>query len=516
MTTNTRTSNIKNNLIFNAVKFATQLLLQFVLRTCLIYIMGAEYLGLNGLFSNIFAFLNLAELGIGSAIVFSMYKPIADGDTEKVKSLQAMYKRFYLIITLIIAGLGVVVLPFLKYLINGDVSADINIYLLYILYLVNTLFGYFAAHKRSLLFAHQRNDVENKIATICMFGMTSMQIAVLFIFKNYYIYFVVNMIFTVLECVIVHMWANKLFPELRGKSAPLDKSTKKEIFKNVGAISLHKVGSAVVYSTDNILISSFLGLVLLGAYSNYYLIISTLTSVFILLNNALKGSVGNLIASADKEYVYERYKKINFLFSILTAFSTICMLVLFQPFISTWTKGDPIYLLEFSTVILLCVSFYIGKMRSGTGIFKECGGLFKQDQWKPIVESVVNLGASILFGIWWGLNGIILGTILSTVVAPLWVEPWVLYKHYFKKSVWEYFKTYIRDVLITIAVALACYFVCSFIPDGGILLLIAKFAVCVPLCGILLALCYAPTKEFKECLRWGLNIFKNRKNRTSK
>jgi len=256
MTANTRTSNIKNNLIFNAVKFATQLLLQFVLRTCLIYIMGAEYLGLNGLFSNIFAFLNLAELGIGSAIVFSMYKPIADGDTEKVKSLQTMYKRFYLVITLIIAGLGVIVLPFLKYLINGDVSVDINIYLLYILYLANTLFGYLAAHKRSLLFAHQRNDIENKISTMCMFGMTTVQIVVLFIFKNYYIYFVVNMIFTVLECVIVHMWANKLFPELKGKSAPLDKSTKKEIFKNVGAISLHKVGSAVVYSTDNILISS--------------------------------------------------------------------------------------------------------------------------------------------------------------------------------------------------------------------------------------------------------------------
>lgn len=475
------------------------MLLQFVLRTALIYIMGAEYLGLNGLFSNIFAFLNLAELGIGSAIVFSMYKPIAEGDTEKVKSLQSMYKRFYLIISIIIAALGVCVLPFLKYLINGDVSVDVNIYLLYILYLANTLFGYLSAHKRSLLFAHQRNDVENKVSTICLFGMTILQIAVLFIFRNYYIYFVVNMVFTILECVLIYIWANKLFPELKGKAEPLDNQTKKEIFKNVGAISMHKVGSAVVFSTDNILISSMLGLVLLGAYSNYSLIISTLTAVFVLVNNAIKGSVGNLIASADKEYVFNRFKKINFLFSFLSTFATVCMLVLFQPFISVWTKSNSTYLLNFSTVVLLCLSFYFGKMRSGAGVFKECAGLFKQDQWKPIVEAVVNLVASIVLGLFMGLNGIILGTIISTIVAPLWVEPLVLYKHYFKKSVWDYFKTYIRDFLIMIVVCVACYFVCTFIPNAGIWWLIVKFGVCGLLCGGLLVIAYLPTNEFKEC-----------------
>lgn len=513
MSNTTRTSNIKKNLTFNVIKFAAQLLLQFVLRTALIYIMGAEYLGLNGLFSNIFAFLNLAELGIGSAIVFSMYKPIADGDIEKVKSLQAMYKKFYLIIAAIVAGLGLLILPFLRFLINGDVSVDVNIYLLYTLYLLNTLLGYFSAHKRSLLFAHQRNDIENKVSTICLLGMTILQIAVLFIFKNYYIYFIVNVIFTLLECVLIHIWANKLYPEINGKSEALDKETKKDIFKNVGAISMHKVGSAVVFSTDNILISSMLGLVVLGAYSNYYLIVSTLIAVFTLFINAIKGSVGNLIASSDKEYVYDRYRKINFLFSILSAFCTICMVVLFQPFISVWTRGDSVYLLEFETVLLICVSFYLNRMRAGTGIFKECAGLFNQDKWKSIVEAVVNLVASIILGLFMGLNGIILGTIISTIVAPLWVEPKVLYKHYFKKSVWDYFKRYIIDVLIMIVVCAICYFVCSFLPVGGIWWLIVRFVVCGALSGVLLLVAYLPTREFKECALQFKNFINNRKRK---
>lgn len=494
-----RTLNIKRNLIFNLIKFVTQLVLQFVLRTVLIYTMGVEYLGLNGLFTNIFTFLNLAELGIGSAIVFSMYKPIADGDTEKVKALQQLYKKFYLVITLIVLSLGILVLPFIKYLIKGDVNANINIYILYSLYLLNSLVGYLCAHKRSLLFAYQRNDIENKIKTLCVLFMTILQIAVLLIFKNYYIFFIINIMFTIIESLLVYFSARNLYPEINGKSEPLDESTKKEISKNIAAISLHKIGNAVVFSTDNILISSMLGLAILGAYSNYYLIITSIISIFSLITNSLLGSVGNLIASADKEYAYQKFKQINFIFSILSSFTTICMLVLFQPFITLWTGGG-VYLLEFLSVILLCVSFYLSRMRLSTLLFKDAAGLFKQDKWKPLCEALINLIASIVLALFWSINGIILGTILSTVLAPLWIEPKVLYKHYFKKSIWSYFKQYLIDALIMIAVGAICYFVCSFIPDGGIWLLIAKFATCVPLCGILLLIAYLPSKEFKQTL----------------
>jgi O-antigen/teichoic acid export membrane protein len=293
------------------------------------------------------------------------------------------------------------------------------------------------------------------------------------------------------------MWANKMYPEINGKAEEIDKETKNEIYKNVKAISIHKIGSAVVFSTDNLLISKLLGLEILGAYTNYVLIISTLTTLFVLLSNAIRGSVGNLIASTSKEYVYSRYKLVSFLFSVLSTFCTVCMFVLFQPFISVWTNGNPIYLLNFSTVILICISFYLGRMRISAGMFKECAGLFYEDRWKPIVESVVNLIVSIVLGIYMGIDGIIIGTIISTVVAPLWVEPWVLYKNYFNKPVREYFKTYIRDVVIMVLIAAICYFACSLLPAGGLLWLIIRFAVCITVCGGLLIVMYDPTKEFK-------------------
>lgn len=495
----TRSNNIKRNLTANIIKFATQLLLQFVLRTVLIYTMGAEYLGLNGLFTNILSFLNLAELGIGSAIVFSMYKPINDGDLEKVKSLQSLYKKFYSIIFIVILVIGLTLLPFLDVLIKGDVTVDINIYILYLMYLANTLISYISAHKRSLLFAYQRNDVENKIKTFCLFGMTLFQILILIALKNYYFYFIINIIFTFIECMWIKSTTNKLYPDINGKSQPLDIQTKKEVSKNVAALSLHKLGGAVVFSTDNILISSITGLVVLGAYSNYYLIIASLTSFVTLISTSLKGSVGNLIADKNNEYVYCTYKTINLLFSIMSSFFAICLFVLLNPFILLWTGGG-IYLFNSSTVLLLCISFYLNQMRAGTGVFREGAGLFWYNRFAPIAESLINLIASIILGIFMGINGIILGTILSTILVPLWIEPKVLYKHYFKKNVWSYFRQYLIDTLIMIAVGAICYFVCSFIPDGGIGLLIAKFATCIPLCGVLLLIAYLPSKEFKQTL----------------
>ncbi len=494
-----RTDNIKRNLTFNILRFVTQLVLQFVLRTVLIYTMGAEYLGLNGLFTNIFAFLNLAELGVGSAIVFSMYKPIAEGDTEKVKTLQQLYKNFYSIISLIVIVLGLIILPCLKWLIQGDVSVSVNIHILYVLYLINTLIGYICAHKRSLLFAHQRNDVENKIKTLSLFGMTIFQIAVLLIFKNYYIFFIINILFSILECVLIYLTTNKLYPKINGNAIPLDKHTKKQITQNVTALSLHKIGGVAVFSTDNILISAMLGLAVLGAYSNYYLIISSLIAIFVIVSNSLSGSIGNLIATKDSEYVYQKYKQINLIFSFMSSFCTICMFVLFQPFIQVWT-GNREYLLDFSSVVLLCISFYLNRMRAGTNMVKESAGLFKQDQLKPVFEAMINLVASIVLGIFMGLNGIILGTIISTILAPFWVEPKVVYKHYFKKRLWSYFKQYLIDVIVMLGVGAVCYLTCYFIPDGGIWLMLAKFTVCAPLCLILLVIAYLPNKQFKQTL----------------
>jgi len=500
-----RTERVKKNLIVNMLKYATQLVMQFVLRTFLIYYMGAEYIGLNGLYTNIFAFLNLAELGIGNAIVFSCYKPIAEGNTEKVKALQQLYKKFYAIIFCVVLLIGGLLIPFVDLFIKNDITVNINIYLLFVMYLFNTLIGYLSAHKRSMLFAHQRADLENGIRTICILGMSIVQAIVLVVFKNYYLFFAANIVATGVECLLTHIVANKYFPELKGKSSEkIDIETRKEITKNITALSMHKIGGVVVGTTDNIIISSFLGVVILGAYSNYLLITTAIASIMNLFVTALQGSVGNYIASKTKEEVYEKFKQVDFAFAIISGFVTICFLVLIQPFIEAWTGGGE-YLLGFETIALLAISMYFNRRRASVLLFRDCAGLFWKDRWKPIFESIINLAVSLVLVHWLGINGIFIGTIASTLFAPFWVEPYVLYKHYFQKSLKSYFGRYVIDVVITIITAIIVFIVCSFIPHVTTLWLILKFAICIILSALLLVLCYCNFKEFKSLF----NIFKD-------
>ncbi len=506
-----RSDNIKKNLTFNMIKFVTQLVLQFILRTVFIKLLSEEYLGLNGLFSNIFNFLNLAELGIGTAIVYSMYKPIAENDVEKIKSLQSYYKKFYLIISSIVAGVGLVITPFIPYLMNGGTTVQINIYILYLMYLVNTVLGYYSAHKRSLLFAYQRNDVENKIKTICIAVMTILQIVTLILFKNYYAYFAITLVFTFIEGLLVNIIAKKMYPEIEGKAEPLDSLTKKEITKNVSALSMHKIGGLVVFSTDNILISSLFGVAVLGVYSNYNLIITSLSSIFGVLINALTASIGNLICSQSTEYNYNRYKQINIIFFYLCSFCTVCLICLFQPFMLFWTKKESL-MLDWSTVILIIISFYCTRMREGVGAYKNAAGLYWQDRWKPVAEAIINFIISIVLGLLIGINGIFIGTILSTLLAPFWVEPKVLYKYYFNRSPKFYFIKYALNTIIMVVVAFICYLICGLIPDGGFGYLVLKFAICIVLSNLLLFPLYLSFKEFREIImivkRLLLKIFK--------
>ncbi len=505
-----RTDNIRRNFVFNAIKYIAQVVLQFILRTVLIYVLGKEYLGLNGLFTNIFAVLNLAELGIGSAIVFNMYKPIAENDTEKVNALVGLYKKYYLIISAVVLGLGLGVLPFLPHLISGDITVNINIYVLYLMYLINTLVGYFAAHKRSLLFAHQRNDVENKVKIITLFGMTIFQIIMLILTKNYYLFFAVNIVFTILECVLIHSSANKLFSHLNGKGAVANKELKKQVGKNVGAVSLHKMGYVVISSTDNILLSIFFGIAVVGIYSNYNLIFVSLTAICTFFVNAVRGSLGNLIASSSTEYVHARFKKIYLIFSLFSSFTTICCIVLIQPFIRIWT-GDASYLLNFDTVILIALAYYFSRLRTASNMTKECIGMFREDAWRPVAECVINLITSVVLAKLIGINGIFIGTILSSVLLPVWMEPHLVYKKYFKINPWVHFKQLIMDFVIMVLVCAACYFTCALIPEGSIWLLLAKFAVCVPLSAILLFGIYLPNKDFRDLLKTSKNFLIKKK-----
>ena len=494
-TNNSRIKNTSRNTFFGALMYLAKIVLQFVVRAFFNRYFISEYLGLNGLYTNILNVLSLAELGVGNAIVYSMYKPISENDTETIKSLVALYKKIYCIIGCVITVIGLALIPALPYLIKDVPDVDINLSVIYVLYLAQTVTGYFFAYRRSLVFAYQRNDIESKISFLAQFVLAVCQIVIMVVWKNYYAYVSSMVICNTLDAFLIFIISFKLFPEIKGKAAPLDKAISKKIAKNTGAMVCHKIGSAVVFSTDSIIISAFVSLTVLGLYSNYTLVTNALASAITLLVAAMKGSIGNLIATGDNEKSYKIFKALNLLMMWFIGFLFIGIMVCVQDFISI-LGGDSSKQLPYLTVVLICLNFYVTQSRTMANNFKECAGLFWNDRFKPLFEAGINLGLDLLLVYFMGINGVILATIISTVTVPLWVEPYVLYKNYFKQHLYKYFLQYIFYILSTAASFGVTFFACYFIPHGGIGWFILRVVICLILPNLVYLLIYFKTPEF--------------------
>ena len=505
-----RIKNSVRNTSFAFIRYFVDITMKFAVRTVFIYTLGAQYLGLDGLFSNVLSLLSLAELGIGASIIFSMYKPVAENDQEKIKSLISFYKKAYFIIGAVVLVVGLAVLPFLPYIIKDSSDIQFNIYLLFAIALFNTIIGYFFAHKRTIIFAYQRNDIEQKVTLLFRVLLGAAQILILLILKNYVFYLATMPFFTLFDSLLIAYIANRRYPYIKEKGQKLESSERNRIFKNTSALMIHKIGSVVVFATDNIIIAVFLGLTILGYYSNYALVITSISVLLNLFCYAVRSSAGNMIAKEDKDKVFKTFNTLNFLFFWMVGFCAISLITLSQPFISTWIADN--YRLDIITVLLLVISFYLTASRQMVQVFKDAAGLFWQDRFKPLVESAINIAASILLVIYWGLPGVVLGTIISSVSTVIWVEPYVLFKHYFKRSVKSYLLKYIFFVFVTCAAGAATYFLCGLLPSGGWRYFIAKMGICAVLPNLIFLLCFFKTESFK----YWLSLFKSMLGRKKK
>ena len=275
-------------------------------------------------------------------------------------------------------------------------------------------------------------------------------------------------------------------------------------------MSMHKVGDVLVNSTDNILLSVFIGLAAVGIYSNYLLLTSTITALLLVLENSLKSSAGNLIATSEVDYVYKRYKMFNFAFAWIAGFCTVCLICLSQDFILLWT-GDESYLLPMLTMMVVMINFYLTSMRYVSSMFKNVAGLMIYDVWKPIVQGLINLIASIILAQYLGFLGVILGTTISSLIAPIWVEPYVLYKHYFKKSVWKYL---LRFAFYTFIAGIACvstYLLCSLLPSVNVVNFIIKMIICVIVPNVIFIACYFWMPECKSLFSFAKTFLTTKK-----
>ncbi|URN84114.1 lipopolysaccharide biosynthesis protein [Acetobacterium wieringae] len=491
-----RTKKSLENIVFGMGNRVVLMFFPFVIKSLLISKLGAGYLGLNNLFMSILQVLNLSELGIGTAMVYSMYKPMAENDKKTLQALLKLYRKFYYIIGAIIFGIGLVVMPFIKQLINGAYPEDINLYLLYLIYLINTVLSYFLfAYKKSLLEASQQNSIESKINTIVSIIMYVCQILALLITSNYYIFIIFMPLSTLVINLLRNHTVNKMYPDIICKGN-VDKEHIHAIYKNVRALIGHRIGTTIITSADNIVISAFLGLNILAIYGNYYFILSSLISLVAIFYMSTTASIGNSLIKADEQKNFKDFKTFNFLNNWLVGWFAICLVCLYQPFMKIW-MGENL-MLPFHMVILFAIYFYAWLSRRIGLTYKDAAGLWQEDFWKPYIGSVVNLVINIVLVKTIGIEGVVISTIIVMVVIYFPWETKVLFTNMFQGGLKEYCLKYYSYALVTIITACLTYYVSSLNPFDGIVGLIITSVICCIVPNMVFLIVYFKTPEFKD------------------
>lgn len=493
-----RKKNSIRNIKFGFVNKIITIICPFIMRSILIYTLGTEYLGLSSLFTSILQVLSLSELGIGSAMVFELYEPIANDDVEKICRLQKVYRTIYRAIGSIILIMGLCILPFIKIFIKSNIPNDVNIYILFILYLLNSSASYLLfAYKSTLLTAYQRKDIISNFGSIAHLLLYIVQLVCLLNFKNYYYYVIWIPIFTIFENIIRAIYVNKRYPELKPKGN-LDIKEIKNIFSRVRDLFGHKLSMVVTNSVDTIVISTFLGLNMVTIYNNYYYLMSAISGLLDIVYQGVLAGIGNSLVSESKEKNRKDFNKFFFVNSWMVGWCTICFFCLYQPMLEIWMGKN--LMLPFSSIILLSIYFYVWKMRQTVLVYKDAAGMWYIDKKKPYIEIIVNLIVNIILVNIIGINGIIISTIISMLFISFPWENRVFFKKFFNENTKEYYKKFIIYTIITILGCIITYTICSLVMIGRIKGFIIKILICITFPNIILAIICRKNDKFKEII----------------
>ena len=505
-----RTQHAKRNIITSVINKLVIMLTNFVMRTILIYYLGKVYLGLDSLFTSILQILSLSELGISSAMVYSMYKPLAENDTPAVCALLRLYRTVYRWIAVAMTVLGLAVMPFLHIIVNKDLPDGLNLYFLYLINLGNTVLSYLLFSYRSSLFtADQKYSVNNNVYSVFKIGTTVLQIVAIIIFRNnghlaYYFYSLALPLTTALKNVAIYVLSNKAYPQYKCEGA-VPKAEIDNIKKRVAGMFLHKVSFVFRNSLDSIVISAFLGLEILGQYNSYYFLVNSITGIMLLVSNSVTASVGNSLVVEDKKKNYADFTKIQLLYMMLTSWITVGFVACLQRFIEIWLGKDMLF--SDGVAIIFCVYFFSILFNRVAHIYRDAAGLWWQDRYRPIVETVVNLTLNILLVKFIGVSGVMLSTIFCIVFIEGTWGTRILFKHYFteeKQS--KYMFRLLWAWVLTAASGAASWFVCKLINLTGI----PGFIACGVVASLISFAVYAAgmsfLPEFKPAVRFVLKL----------
>lgn len=491
-----RRKNSIKNFISSTFGEILSIILNFINRTVFINTLGSQFLGITGLFTNILSMLALTELGLGTAITFNLYKPLAQKDISHLQSLINFYRRVYRYIGLIIGLLGMLILPFIPFIIKDDVSY-INVHLIFFIYLLQTVSSYlFYAYKSTLIRVNQKEYIINIIKSYFSIITSLTQIIALVVFGDFTLYVALVVFINIIMNLVVAIKADRMFPYLKtNNERELDTTEKKEIFRNAYAVFLYKINGAVVNSTDNIVLSHFIGLNIVGIYSNYLLIYNTLQVMLSKFFTAILASLSDIHARGDTEYEYKLFRTINFFTIYIYGLAAIGVYNVINIFITLWV-GEP-YVLNKGFVLLLSITVYINGYQRFLDTFRTSMGLFQQAKYRPIFGIIINLGLSLILVQYMGINGVILGTIVANMLTYMWFDPYVIQHYGFKKSVKDYYLLNLAYFISIFSIGAVTHFIIFFINVTGILALILFSLITIVLVILLLHIFYRKTYEYK-------------------
>lgn len=460
-----RSANSVRNVSFGFAQQLITLVLAFVTRTIFVRKLGAEYTGINGLYTNILTLLSLAELGIGNVLTYSLYSALHDNDQERIKQLISYYRKLYGYIAVTITVVGLAIVPFLGQLVKSTLPRN-EVVLYYLLFLCNSVVSYFVMYKVTLLGADQKEYIRNIVATICLLLQYILQIVFLHVNDNYTTYLIIQIFFTIIQNVVCNVIANKYYPFLREYTKATNLIDKRSLISDVKSMFAYKVSNVVVTSTDNILISMLLGTTYVGLYSNYSMIISYIATFINLMITGLTASLGNLNADNDTEHSYNVFKGMVYLFGVITVFCSVCVLNAIQGFIPIWIGSE--YVLGKDVLIAILATFYVTHAFDPTWMFCETMGLFKERKNAMVINAILNILLSIILAKPFGMAGILGATAIARILTIVWWEPYILFKKKFKKPLTDYFKQQVRIIGSNALIAIVSYTLCSFVSNSFI------------------------------------------------
>lgn len=457
-----RTKNSVQNVYAGLINKMITSILPFIVRTAMIYVIGEKYLGLNSLFSSILQVLSLSELGFTEAITYSLYKPISENDKGTICRYLSFFKKTYRIIGIIIFGIGVVLIPVLPLLVNGEIPTGINITLVYLIFLINTVLSYLLfAYKNVLFVAFQRVGISNNIDSGIYVIQTIFQIVVIILFRNYYYYLLIMPVLTILKNILISKKADKIFNDIR-PSGYLDSHEKASIFVQIKGIMIGKLSDVSRNSFDSIILTSYLGLTACAVYGNYYYVYVLLYSILLIIGRSVQASVGDSILKETIDKNLRDFKNLSFFMIWINTIMAALMLTLYQDFMIWWVGKDLI--LSELEMILFVIYFHCISLTPIRNMYLDSNALWWKARKMFVLEATGNLALNIVLCKLIGLKGILLATISTIFIFNLLGRSYILYKEYFGiKNYKEYLKSIVLNIIISLFVCFLCLLISKII-----------------------------------------------------